>query len=543
MRITREEFLEIYDGLPCCEYVDLFYSEPENDLDLVTNYLTSKLWRLNNIYTIVDKYGKRTIFEMNKSQHKVYAAALRHPRIIILKSRQQGISTLWLVSFFDDCCTQPDFSIGLMAQGTDESEKLLERVKLLWETMNPYILAYWDIMLTKDNTKEFSLSNGSSIYIRTSFRSTTLQRLHISEMGKIANKSPEKAKETKTGTLQALAQGNIGIVESTAEGDNMYKDMWDNAVKFSGNMTPKDFAPVFLSWLDDPDCTIEQDQFIPEKIEEYFKKVELETSKKLTRQQKNFWVTQYRELGDKVYQEYPSTPTEAFMSTKQGTYYAETYLTWVKNLNREIRDLYDPNLDVQVAIDLGMNDTNVLGVFQEYINNEVRIIHGFEDNGQRIKYYTDWMKRQKWISNLTHIILPHDAMVRDLTSGKTRLQAFEEELDGYYDEDRVWHPLNVTFTVLPKSDRLEGINAVREMLPNTYVDPDKCEYIIDCFYNYHKEWNEKTERFRDTPCHDEWSNGGDMLRYMAEGRQGYHDNTDETINGLPRRRKGEGHEV
>lgn len=544
MQISRDEFLEIYAGLRVCDYVDLFYTEPASDLDLVTNYLPSKLWRLNNLYTIVDKYGKRVTFQMNRSQHLVYAASLRHPRVIILKSRQQGISTLWLVSFFDDALTNDDFSIGLMAQGSDESEKLLERVKLLWNSMNPYYLSYWNLALTKDNTKEFSLTNGSSIYIRTSFRSTTLQRLHISEMGKIANKSPEKAKETKTGTLQALAQGNTGVVESTAEGDNMFKDMWDNAVQFSGNMTPKDFSPVFLSWLDDPDCNVEQDQFIPEKVEEYFLRVEKEVGRKLTRTQKNFWVTQYRELGDKVYQEYPSTATEAFMATKQGTYYAETYLVWVKKLGRERTGLYDPNLPVQVAIDLGMNDTNVLGVFQEYINNEVRIISGFEDNGQRIKYYTDWMKRQPWIANLTHVILPHDAMVKDLTSGKTRLEVFEEELASYKDEYGVEHPLSVTFTVLPKTERREGINAVREMIPNLYVDPEKCPYIIQCLYNYHKEWDEKRERFRDEPCHDEWSNGADMLRYMAHGRQGYREPTMEERSGANgRRRRGYGHEV
>lgn len=544
MTITKEEFLEIYQGLSVTNYVDLFYTEPDNDLDMVTNFLVSKLWRLNNLYTIVDKYGNRVLFEMNRSQHIVYAASLRHPRIIILKSRQQGISTLWLVSFFDDTLTRPDFSTGLMAQGSDEAEKLLERVKLLWQNVHPYILAYWNLSLTKDNTKEFSLSNGSSIYIRTSFRSTTLQRLHISEMGKIANKSPEKAKETKTGTLQALAQGNIGVVESTAEGDNMFKSMWDNAVKFSGNMTPKDFSPVFLSWVDDPDCNVEQDQFIPEKVAEYFKEVEKDIGKLLTRTQKNFWVTQYRELGDKVYQEYPSTPIEAFMATKDGTYYAETYLTWVKKLGRERRGLFDVNLDVQVAVDLGMNDTNVLGVFQEYIHDEIRVIAGFEDNGQRIKYYTDWMKRQPWIANLTHVILPHDAMVRDLTSGKTRLQVFEEELASYKDEDGLYHPLNVTFTVLEKTDRQEGINMVREMIPNMYIDPDTCPYIVDCLYNYHKEYDEKRERFRDQPCHDEWSNGADMLRYMASGRATYGGIDSESYSsGRSRRTRQDGHDV
>lgn len=517
LSITREEFLDIYAGLEVCNYVDLFYSEPENDLDYVTNFLPSKLWRLNNIYTIVDKYGKRVTFVMNRAQHKVYAASLRHPRIVILKSRQQGISTLWLVAFFDDMVTNNDFSIGLMAQGLDEAERLLERVTILWEMLNPYLKDYIGVLLGKDNTKEFSLSNGSSIFIRTSFRSTTLQRLHISEMGKIANKNPEKAKETKTGTLQALAQGNIGVVESTAEGDNMFKDMWDNAVKYSGQLTPKDFYPVFLSWLDDPDCRVTVDQIITIKQAEYFLELEAELGVTLTQEQKNFWVTQYRELGDKIYQEYPSTPVEAFMATKDGAYYARVYLSAVKGQKRERTKLYDKNLDVQIAVDLGMNDTNVLGVFQEYLLGETRIIDEFYDSGQRISYYTDWIRRQPWWPNLKHVILPHDAEVTELTSGRTRTEVFQEELQ-YYDDGT---PTNIQFTVLARTDRLDGIDMVREMLLNTYVDHEKCPYIIDCFYNYRKEWDEKRERWRDKPEHDEYSNGADMVRYMAQGRDKY----------------------
>jgi hypothetical protein len=522
LNITKEQFLTIYAGTKILDYIDIFFTEPVDEEDLKNNYLTSKLWRLNNVYTIVNKYGKQVKFRMNLSQHKVYAASMRHSRLIILKSRQQGISTLWLVSFFDDGCTIRNFSIGLMAQGQDEASTLLTRVKILWETLPPAFIQYLGINIDVDNTKALSLSNGSSLFVRTSFRSTTLQRLHISEMGKIANKYPEKAKETKTGTLQAIAPGNIAIIESTAEGDNLFKEMWDNSVKYFGELSAKDFYPVFLSWLDDPDCIEQRAQIITDKQQQYFSAVEKELNITLSQEQKNFWVMQYRELGDSIYQEYPTTPIEAFMANKEGAYYARLYLEWVKGHKREVPDLYDKNLDVQVAVDLGMNDTNVLTIFQDY-NDSTRIIDEIYDSGQEIAYYTNQLKKKPYFSSIKRVLLPHDANVRELTSGLTRREVFESELTG------------VEVVVLERIGIAEGIEAVRQVIKRLWIDP-KCQYLISCLFNYSKEYDDKRNRWRDKPDHNEFSNGADSLRYMAVGSvafklkerkrraaQGYHD--------------------
>lgn len=513
LNITREEFREIYKGLPILESENLFFSAPKTDMEVLYGYLPSKLWRLNNIYTIVNKFGERIRFRMNRAQHKVYAASLRHPRLVILKSRQQGISTLWLVSFFDDAVVHNDYSIGLMAQGQDEASTLLERTKILWDTLQPEFKHFLDISIAKDNTKEFSLTNGSNIFIRTSFRSTTLQRLHISEMGKIANKSPEKAKETKTGTLQAIAQGNIAVIESTAEGDNMFKEIWDNAVLYSHALSKKDFMPIFLSWLDDPDCKIDEPQIVSAKQATYFAELEKHLNIKLTQEQKNFWVVQYRELGDKIYQEYPSTPIEAFMATKEGAYYAKYYFEWVVTHKREVTGLYDKNLEVQVAVDLGMDDTNVLNVFQTY-TDQYRIIDEFADNGQKISYYTDWMKKQPWFKNVTLVILPHDAEVNELTSGKTRTQVFEEELKYDLEGNETY----IEVIVLERTSNVNGdIERVRNIMSYLWIDT-KCEFLKYCIINYKKEWDDKRERWRDKPDHTgEASHGADTLRAMVLG--------------------------
>ncbi len=89
MGITREDFLEIYEGTSISADIRVFDSYPENDDEMLETYLPSKLWRLNNLYFIINKDGYKMQFLMNYAQHVVYAASLRHPRIIILKSRQQ----------------------------------------------------------------------------------------------------------------------------------------------------------------------------------------------------------------------------------------------------------------------------------------------------------------------------------------------------------------------------------------------------------------------------------------------------------------------
>jgi hypothetical protein len=509
LNISREQFRDLYSDTSISKLEDIMYSKPKSDKDFIHNYLSSKLWRLNNLYTIINKQGKRIKFNMNLAQHKVYSASLRHPRLIILKSRQQGISTLWLVAFFDDCVFYSDFSSGLMAQGTDEAETLLIRTKVLWNELDISIKQFLNIQIKKDNTKEFSLTNGSSIFVRTSFRSTTLQRLHISEFGKIANKYPERARETKTGTLQAIAPGNTAIIESTAEGDNTYKQMWDTAMSYAGELTDKDFKPVFLSWLDDPDCNLTKYQEPDVEAIKYFIDLEAIVGFKLTQEQKNFWVSQRRELEQDIYQEYPATAEEAFLKNRDGTYYAMLYIRLIRARKREISNLYDSNLPVQVAVDLGRNDFFVLIFFQTYTDGW-RIINCYKNTGLGIKHYCEVMDDlvEQLGYDIDLVVLPHDAEVRDLTSDMTREEAFWQY--GY----------NKTIIV----DRTKDINndreIVRQAMEDMYVDP-QAQYIIDCFLNYTKEWDTRRAVWKETHEHNDHSHGADALRQMVRGGRAY----------------------
>lgn len=514
LRISEEEFDELYPDL--AGLYSHFDNPPPAGIstkEFEDRYLSSKLWRLNNIYTIIDKYGQRQTFCMNKSQHKVYAASRKHPRIIILKSRQQGISTFWLVSYFDDCVFCPHLKVGLMAQGTDEAATLLERSKFLWDMLAPSVKAFARVELDKDNSKEFSFTNDSKIFIRVSFRSATLQRLHCSEFGKIANQYPKRAKETKTGTLQALGRGQIGVIESTAEGRNMFKDMWDQGVRalVSGTISAKDFYPVFLSWLDDPDCNEEIDQAPTKESIEYFEKLETDYGIKATRTQKNFWIVQYRELGQDIFQEYPATPDEAFSAARNGTFYSKDFNKHVVQQNRIVRNLYDDNLHTDVYFDLGVDDYFVLALVQWY-RGEYRIVKEYFNDGMGLEHYIDWLVDLG--VNIRNLVFPHDMAVREL--GSSDGQGYARSREDICRELLRERNLKWGIKVLVKTSIANGIEMTRRLLKNCWFDKS-CEYLMECCENYSKKYDDKLQQFTDEPVHDHFSHGADVLRQIAVG--------------------------
>lgn len=513
LTLTKEEFAAFYPDL--ADYYSFFASPIKKDItskEFERRYLTNKLWRLNNLYTVINKKGQPVRFKMNKAQHKVYAASRKHPRLLILKSRQQGISTFWLVSFFDDALFCPYLNVGLMAQGTDEASMLLERTKFLWQTLNADVKKFLGIELVKDNLKEIGFSNHSTIFIRVSFRSATLQRLHVSEYGKIANAFPQRAKETKTGTLQALAKGNTGIIESTAEGDNDFKRMWNVATiaANTGQLTVKDFAPVFLSWLDDPDCALETFQEETKEATEYFDKLK-EQDIFASQEQKNFWIAQYRELGSDIYQEYPATPEEAFAATKNGMYYADLFRANVVQRGKLRKDVYDKNLPVHVFFDIGVDDYYVLGFVQWY-KDEYRIIDEFWDNGKWLGYYLDIAFSKGY--DIVSLNYPHDIKVREQGS-KGEHDTANRRIDIVKEYMRK-HNYKARVNVLERTSEADGIEAVRRMIPKLVVD-QQCTYLISCFMNFSKEWDEKLQMWKKTPKESEFNHGADVLRGIALG--------------------------
>ncbi len=527
LNISRKEFLAIYKGTGVEKDVDLFDRMPESDEDYIMNFLTCKLWRLNNIYTIRDKFGTPLKFNLHRAQHVAYAQSLKHPRMIILKSRQQGISTLWLISFFDDAIFLDNMNCGLMAQDADAATDLLERVTYAWDDLDVGVKGFLGIERVVNNSKVTTFNNGSKIFVRTSFRSGTLTRLHISELGKIANKYPEKAKETNTGSLQAIKAGNTVIIESTAEGrDNMFAQKWKTAENHVGVLSEMHFAPLFLSWVDDPDCTLTVPVRERADDKDYLAMVERDLHITLTSQQRWWACAKREELDDEFDREYPYNPESAFSQARDGSYYGRL-IKALKDDGRAKPGIFEPELKVVVTFDLGINDAFEMLFWQSDTTREgrlqVRLIDHYHATGESLAHYVSILRGRNY--RYERFVLPHDAKKRELGSAASIATQLRN--------------LGMTKQkILAREDVLGGIQATREMMPLLWIDSEKCDYVISAFENYTKEWDTKLGQWKDKPRHDEWSNPMDAVRYYAMYKVGSlrkrvkTKSTTNVINGL-----------
>lgn len=471
----------------------------EQQQEFLDTKLGSKLWRMDNLYTIRDKDSIKMILKLNPSQRKILTQ-FKHSKKIILKSRQQGISTLYLAYYLDSCLFTPGFQAGVQSYGQDEADKLAKRALLMWDELDENVKQILGIKIVSNNSKGMTFNNGSILKIGN-FRGDTLQGLHVSELGKIAKKYPEKAKELKTGAFQAVGQRNKITIESTAEGKTgLFYEMWNKAKIKEGNGTlgPFDFQPIFLSWLEDPDCQISH-VYNTQEFEKYFAKLEKHLNIVITPQQKYWYVSKADELGEDMKQEYPAYPEEAFEQSVEGTYYQKQYAKLVESGRIKEKVYNKRHGPVYAIFDLGMDDQMCINFTQVY-NGKPYIVAEYDNNGEAIEYYVNIMKSMPF--KIARAYLPHDANVKELGTGRTRIEEFRR--------------LGVRCELLKRQSIQDGINAARQYLDVVIID-EKCTGTIEAIQNYRQKFDKRLGVYMGVPEHDEFSHYADVIRYSSLG--------------------------
>jgi hypothetical protein len=192
----------------------------------------------------------------------------------------------------------------------------------------------------------------------------------------------------------------------------------------------------------------------------------------------------------------------SFTAAIVGAYYGKL-IAGLDDEGRITRVPYDPAYPVHTAWDLGVNDSTAIWFAQVFRGGAINIIDYYENGGVGLDHYADIL-RQKDYTYGDHLA-PHDIEVRELGSGKSRLETA--------------YTLGIRFRVVPKMKIVDGINAARVMIPKCYFDADKTAIGLDCLRQYRQEWDDKRKTFRDHPRHDYTSHAADAFRYLAVGLQ------------------------
>ncbi len=187
----------------------------------------------------------------------------------------------------------------------------------------------------------------------------------------------------------------------------------------------------------------------------------------------------------------------SFDAAIMGAYYAALIADAEKE-NRVTDIPISHDLPIHTSWDLGIGDSMSIWVWQAGPEG-MRIIDHIEDHGRPLPHYSKELDARGYKGGVDFV--PHDARVRDLGTGRTRL----ETLVGLGRNPRLVaiHPVD------------DGINAVRHLFPRMWFDKTRCGEGIEALRQYRTEFDDKTQAFKTRPRHDWTSHTADALRYGA----------------------------
>ncbi len=292
---------------------------------------------IENCLKIKTKSGTVVPFRLNDAQRKLYAVAKRQQdagkpvRLIILKARQLGFSTLTEGLIFHACATRKNTNALIVAHREDATANLFRMSKLFYDELPAPVKP----MMRSSNAQELVFENPSKLRserearpgLRSRIRcataggrgigrSDTLQCVHLSEYAFWPDGADGKA-STLAGILQAVPSlpGTMVVIESTANGFEDFKERWDAAVAGEN-----DFEPVFFAWFENPDYSmpvVSGTEWTPEERD-------LRDAYHLTDEQLQWrrWCIANNCGGslDMFRQEYPASPGEAFLHSGTGVF-------------------------------------------------------------------------------------------------------------------------------------------------------------------------------------------------------------------------------
>ena len=469
---------------------------------------SSPLWRMNSgLYSIVDANGEMIPFKMNDAQLEFYNNLWY--RSLILKGRQQGFSTLVGIIALDQCLFNANFSSGIIAQTMPDCTKLFNL-----KIEKPYMALPTDLRerigIERKNRTELVLGNGSRVQVSMSMRGDTLNLLHVSEFGKICKAAPQRAREIVTGAFKTLGNGQILIVESTAEGEGQYKEYCEEAIarKDAGlPLTEKDFRLHFYAWWRKAANRMDpRNVEIDANFQLYFDELETKHGVPfLDAEQKAWYVKESAILKGDMHREEPSYPEEAFKSHIKGAIFAEE-MVWLRKNGRICSVPWQPSLPVNTFWDFGVSTNNETTIWLHQKNGAADSFIGYhEASGKGLKYFVDYLDDLGYTWGADYI--PHDGAAR-MQTDKEMAETREEILN------RLGRKRTV---IVPRVNDVDnGIELTRNRMLSCWMDAENCALGIKALDNYVRKYDIARDCYTK-PLHNWASNGSDSFRQWGQG--------------------------
>ncbi len=307
--------------------------------------IRDKRWRLDNLYFLITKDGKKEVFKMNRAQLHFFENYLIQPgkiyhRHVILKARQLGFTTFIDIFILDEILFNTNKEGLIVAHKSEDAVQIFDKkIDFAIRNMAPDVKgAYFKINHNSAKKIQVVVDYGpekgatSSIAVSVSGRSGTYHLVHISEFAKMCVLFPKRAEEVETGTFPTVPFDGFIFIESTAEGMagrfyEIFNENWNSRDKITPLLSRVQFLPHFYNWqYDDMEMKKIYEPIPTSEMEECeIDWEEYKNENKLSPIEITYYYMKWLQFGGKggtdavkkLKQEYPTTPEEAFLSTGQ----------------------------------------------------------------------------------------------------------------------------------------------------------------------------------------------------------------------------------
>lgn len=259
-------------------------------------------------FNIVDKKRETVPFFFNEVQKDFIQQLERHGTKLpyfILKGRQQGFTSVITAIQLSYAIVRKNFSGFTIADRTDNTLSIFnDKAKVVYNRL-PELLHPQEKFNSRNELFFDKLNSSWRIATATDEvgRSRTLNFVHYSE---VAFYECDLSKLQK-GIGEAITADAIVVYESTANGFNQAKDLWDSGSCLN----------LFYGWWRTLEYRSREYQYLETKDPWLLARIEVLKEMGLDKEQITWYCKKYASYLDKssIRQEYPITPEEAFVSS------------------------------------------------------------------------------------------------------------------------------------------------------------------------------------------------------------------------------------
>ena len=259
-------------------------------------------------FYIVDKKRNTVPFFFNEVQEdfieKLETLGTNKP-FFVLKGRQQGFTSVITAIQLSFAIVRKNFSGFTMADRTDNTMAIFnDKAKVVYDRL-PEELKPSEKFNSRNEMFFDKLNSSWRIATATDQvgRSRTLNFVHFSEVAFYeCNLS-----DLQAGIGEAITAGAIQVYETTANGFNQAKDLWDS----------ESCHNLFYEWWRSPEYRSTEYEYLETQDPWLIERKKVLEAKGCDKEQITWYCKKYDSYLDKntIKQEYPITPTEAFVSS------------------------------------------------------------------------------------------------------------------------------------------------------------------------------------------------------------------------------------